>query len=71
MKNVLHTSMEQYEFIALLGVGGFGVISLQYDKGESYLDDVNDPELQTREYLNTRRSDMQHLVAIKEMKKQI
>ena len=47
MKQVLHTPMDRYEFISILGVGGFGVISLQRDKGKNYLEDMNDPEKTT------------------------
>ncbi len=68
MKNVLHTSMEQYEYIALLGVGGFGVISLQCDKGDDYL---NNPGNRTPEYMHARRRNIDHLVAVKEIKKQL
>ncbi len=71
MKQVLHTPMDRYEFISILGVGGFGVISLQRDKGKKYLEDMNDPEKQTQEYLKAQRSDINNLVAIKEMKKQL
>ena len=71
MKQVLHTPMDRYEFISILGVGGFGVISLQRDKGKNYLEDMNDPEKQTQEYLKAQRSDINNLVAIKEMKKQL